>query len=99
MPQIAVGIDEPDDAGLAARIGAGRGRAARAQLEPLEEPLPALIHRRRVALPTLVGVFESVEVPAIGESVHVRCPAEWCGSPFILREMTRVGTTPETPTR
>ena len=70
MPQVAIGIDQEDDARLPPGIQRRRGQAVDAELEALEEEPPAFIDGSRVLLPLVVGLLDGIQVPARRR----RCP-------------------------
>src|SRR5437763_1134697 len=62
MPQVAIGIDQEDDARLPPGIQRRRGQAVDAELEALEEEPPAFIDGSRVLLPLVVGLLDGIQV-------------------------------------
>src|SRR5438874_748615 len=101
MTEIAVGVDQADNADLAAGIESRRGHAADPQLEPFKEQPPAFIDRGRILSPLLVVRLDDIQVPVSrntrtghGRNLRAR-PAERRGkfaSPTSFKDLAAVGT-------
>ncbi len=66
VANVAIGVDQPDDAGLHRSLG-GRRRPGQSQLEALEEETPARIDRSGILPPALVGGFDCFQVEGGGD--------------------------------
>src|SRR5262245_10773926 len=64
VAKVPIGVDEPDDGPLSARVRGRRGGTSGAKIEACEEPAPAIFHGIRVAPPTLIVGFDGIQIPA-----------------------------------